>query len=251
VARSDRDRGLAAGIGHDGQYRILRSGIDPSLYTAPAGARDRLRASIGAKPDDVVVGSITNFKRQKGPLDLVEAARLARLRDGRLLFLIAGDGPLRAEVASAIARADLRSAVHLLGWRDDVPELFAAMDIFLLTSLFEGLPRVVLQAIAASVPVVATATGGVAEVVVDGESGLLVPPGRPAAAADAIVALAGDPKARVRFAQAARTGLGEEFDIRRMLTQLEELYEEVLTGGRPMDTAATSTSHLGAPSSKH
>jgi glycosyltransferase involved in cell wall biosynthesis len=251
VARSDRDRGLASGIGHDEQYRILRSGIDPSVYTAPAGARERLRTSIGAAPDDLVVGSITNFKPQKGPLDLVEAARLARSRDRRLVFVIAGDGALRAEVESAIGRADLRGAIHVLGWRDDVPELLAGMDIFLLTSLFEGLPRVVLQAIAASVPVVATDTGGVAEVVSHGESGLLVPPGQPAAAADAVVALAGDPGTRARFAAAALSRLGDEFDIRRMVPDLETLYEDILMGPRLTAGPATSASHLGAPSSKH
>ena len=248
VARFDRDLGLASGIGHASQYRILRSGIDPSLYVAPAGARERLRASIGAAPEDIVVGSITNFKPQKGPLDLVEAARLARLRDRRLLFVIVGDGPLRAEVVSAIARAELNGAVHLLGWRDDVPELLAAMDIFFLTSLFEGLPRVVLQAVAASVPVVATDTGGVAEVVVDGESGLLVPSGNPAAAAAAVVALAADAGARGRFAQAAQLRLSEEFDIRRMVPDLEDLYDEVLARRRPKAPAATPASHLGVAS---
>lgn len=251
VARSDRDRGLASGIGHAAQYRILRSGIDPSLYGAPAGARDRLRAAIGAAPEDVVVGSIANFKPQKGPLDFVEAARLARLRDPRLCFFIAGDGELRPAVERAIARADLGGAVHLLGWRDDVPELLASMDIFVLTSLFEGLPRVVLQAMAASVPVVATDTGGVSEVVVEGTTGLLVPPGDPAAAAKAIVALAGDQNARRRFAQAARFRLGEEFDIRRMVRELEDLYDEVLVRGHPEEAAATSASHLGAASLKH
>jgi glycosyltransferase involved in cell wall biosynthesis len=251
VARADRERGLASGIGHDQQYRILRSGIDPSLYAAPAGARERLRASIGASPADVVVGSITNFKLQKGPLDLVEAARLARLRDRRLVFVVAGDGPLRGAVESAIAQASLNEAIHLLGWRDDVPDLLAAMDIFLLTSLFEGLPRVVLQAMAASVPVVATDTGGVAEVVAHGETGLLVPPGKPAAAADAVVALAGDASARARFAGAAWSRLGDEFDIRRMVPDLEDLYENLLTGRSSAAGPATSASHLGAPSSRH
>jgi glycosyltransferase involved in cell wall biosynthesis len=251
VARSDRARGLASGVGHASQYRILRSGIDPSLYGAPPGARERLREVIGASPEDVVVGSIANFKPQKGPLDFVEAARLARLRDRRLRFVIAGDGELRPAVERAIARADLGGAVHLLGWRDDVPELFAAMDIFLLTSLFEGLPRVVLQAMAASVPVVATDTGGVAEIVADGETGLLVPPGNSAAAADAIVALAGDAGARRRLAQAARSNLGDEFDIRRLVRDLEDLYDEVLARGRPEEAAATSASHLGVAPLKH
>ncbi len=251
VARSDRDRGLAFGIGHDSQYRILRSGIDPSLYGAPPGARQRVREEIGAAPQDIVVGSIANFKPQKGPLDFVETARLARLRDSRLRFFIAGDGELRPSVERAIASAGLRGAVQLLGWRDDVPDLLAAMDIFLLMSLFEGLPRVVLQAIAASVPVIATHTGGVAEIVVDGESGRLVSPGDSSSSADAVVELAGDAEARRRYAAAARSRLGDEFDIRRMVRGLEDLYDDVLARGRRDETSATPASHLGAASFRH
>ena len=108
-----------------------------------------------------------------------------------------------------------------------------------------------LQAIAASVPVVATDTGGVAEVVSHGKTGLLVPPGQPAAAADAILVLAGDPGARARFARSARFELGDEFDIRRMVGDLEDLYDDVLAGGRPNTPAATSASHLGVPPSRH
>jgi glycosyltransferase involved in cell wall biosynthesis len=251
VARSDRDRGLAAGIGHPSQYRIVRSGIDPALYDAPKGGRERLRESLGAGPHEVVVGSIANFKPQKGPLDFVEAARRAHLRDPRLRFFIAGDGELRPAVERAIADAGLGDVVRLLGWRDDVAELLAAMDIFLLTSLFEGLPRVVLQAMAASVPVVATDTGGVAEVVSDGETGRLVPRGDPAAAAEAVVALAEQPDTRRRLAAAARSRLGEEFDIRCMVRVLEDLYDEVLGRKASNSEAATSVSHLGAASSRH
>jgi glycosyltransferase involved in cell wall biosynthesis len=251
VARFDRDRGLAAGIGHPSQYRIVRSGIDPSLYVAPAGARERLRETLGAGPGDVVVGAIANFKPQKGPLDFVEAARRALSRDPRLRFFIAGDGELRPAAERAIAEAGLGDAIRLLGWRDDVPELFAAMDIFVLTSLFEGLPRVVLQAMAASVPVVATDTGGVAEVVIDGETGRLVPRGDPAAAAKTILALAEHPEARRRFADAARSRLGGEFDIRCMVRELEDLYDDVLGRKARNPAAATSVSHLGAVTSRN
>jgi glycosyltransferase involved in cell wall biosynthesis len=243
VSRFDRERGLAAGIGHPAQYRVLRSGIDASSYVARPGARERLREELGATPDDVVVGSIANFKPQKSPLDFIEAARLARRSESRLRFYIAGDGVLRPEVERAIADAGLGDVVRLLGWRDDVPELLAATDIFLLTSLFEGLPRTVLQAMAASVPVVATDTGGVAEVIVPGETGLLVPPGVPVEAADAIVALAREPRLREKFAAAGRARLTDEFDNRRMVRDLEDLYDEVL-GKSPPKTAATSPSHL-------
>jgi len=251
VSRFDRDRGLLRGIGHASQYRIVRSGIDPSLYRAPAGARARIREILGAGPDDVLVGSIANFKPQKGPLDFVAAAKIARERNPHMRFVVAGDGELRPAAERAIAEAGLGGFVHLLGWRDDVAELLAAMDIFLLTSLYEGLPRVVLQAMAAGVPVVATDTGGVAEVVLEGETGRLVPPGNPAAAAAAIADLAEDPETRRSLALTARSRLGEEFDRRRMVRDLEDLYDEVL-GRSPRDGAtATSASHLGAPASRH
>jgi len=251
VARADRERGLAMGIGHAAQYRILRSGIDPSLYRPSPGAGVRLRATIGASPEDLVVGSIANFKPQKGPLDFVEAARIAHLRNPRLRFVVAGDGELRPKVERAIAEAGLGSIVHLLGWRDDVPELLAGLDIFLLTSLFEGLPRVVLQAMAASVPVVATDTGGVREVVSSGVTGVLVPPAHPEEAAEAIVALARDPEGRRRLADAASAALGSEFDIRRMVRDLEELYDELLDRPGRMHPAATAVSHLGVVLPEH
>jgi glycosyltransferase involved in cell wall biosynthesis len=251
VSRADRDRGLASGIGHASQYRIVRSGIEPSLYAVTPEARARARRAIGAVPGEIVVGSIANFKPQKGPLDFVDAARLARARDGRLRFVVAGDGELRPAVERAIDASGLGGCVKLLGWRDDVPELLAALDIFLLTSLFEGLPRAVLQAMAASVPVVATDTGGVAEVVLDGESGRLVPPGDPEAAAAAIVALAADAGLRERYAARARSQLTAEFDIRSMVRDLEELYDDVLARTRPKTDDATPASHLGEALAKH
>ncbi len=251
VSRSDREKGLACGIGRLSQYRIVRSGIEPSRYAAPPGARERLRVAMGFAPGDVVVGSIANFKPQKGPLDFVEAARQAHVRDPRLRFFIAGDGELRRSVERALARAGLGELFRLLGWRDDIPDLLAAMDIFLLTSLFEGLPRAVLQAMAGSVAVIATDTGGVAEIVVDGETGFLVPPAAPGAAADALVRLAADGATRRRFAAAARSRLGAEFDIHRMVRDLEDLYDEVLGARSPEAAHATPGSHLGVNQSKH
>jgi glycosyltransferase involved in cell wall biosynthesis len=251
VSRFDRDRGVASGIGHASQYRVVRSGIDAELYVAPPGTRERVRESLGAAADDIVIGSIANFKPQKGPLDFVEAARRARSRDRRLRFFVAGDGELRPDVERAVAEAGLTGVVRLLGWRDDVADLLAAMDIFLLSSLFEGLPRAVLQAMAASVPVVATDTGGVSEVVVDGVSGRLVPTGNPGAAAEAILAMAADGAARRRYTLEARSRLGGEFDNRRMVSQIEEIYDEILGERGSEGPHATSASHLGASSSRH
>ena len=251
VSDADRVKGLALGIGETSQYRVVRSGIDPTLYLPRAGVRQRVRSALGFADSDVVVGSIANFKPQKAPLDFVEAARLARLRSPHLKFFLAGDGEMREHVTRAIDAAGLRGAISLLGWRQDVPDLLAASDIFLLTSLFEGLPRAVLQAMAASVPIVATDTGGTSEVVVDGVTGFLVPPSDPGAAAAALLRLASEPDTRRSFGEAGRMKLGAEFDIRLMVPTLEAIYDELLERSPALLGHATSASHLGSATARH
>ena len=243
VSEADRATGVALGIGEPSRYRVLRSGIDAGLYAPDRKARERVRLELGASAETILVGSVGNLKAQKAPLDFVEAARRAHARDARLAFVFAGDGELRAEVERAIAGAGLSGVVRLLGWRDDVPDLLSALDLFLLTSRFEGLPRAALQAIAAGVPVVATDTGGIAEIVADGETGVLVPVGDMPAASDAVVRLAADPEARRRLAAGARLRLDGAFDIRLMVRELEEEYEALLR--------ATAPSHLGGNSASH
>ncbi|HEX4824908.1 MAG TPA: glycosyltransferase family 4 protein [Candidatus Polarisedimenticolaceae bacterium] len=246
VSASDRAKGLALGIGEPSQYHLIRSGIDPVAYEAGPGERERSRAALGFAADDVVVGSVGNLKPQKGPLDFVEAARLIHAAAPRARFFIAGDGELRSEVEAAIERGGLQGVIRLLGWRDDVRALLAAADIFLLTSLFEGLPRGVLQAMAAGLPVVATDTGGTAEVIREGETGHLVPAGRPKAASSAVVPLVLDRRLRERMGGAGRAALGEEFDIRRMLFEVEALYDDLLER-----RGATPASHLGLTGTRH
>jgi len=243
VSEADRAMGLALGIGDASRYRVFRSGIDASLYARDERARERVRRELALDDRTIVVGSVGNLKPQKAPLDFVEAARHAHAEDPRLRFVYAGDGELRVEVEAAIAAASLTGVVRLLGWRDDIPALLAACDLFLLTSRFEGLPRAALQAIAASVPVVATDTGGIAEIVVSGESGVLVPVGDAEAAARAVLRLASDPLGRARLAAEARRRLNGTFDIGRMLRDLEEEYDRVLH--------ATASSHLGGTHTSH
>jgi glycosyltransferase involved in cell wall biosynthesis len=228
VAEADRDRAAALRIGDPARYHLFRSGIDRAQYVAPAGAREATRRALGYGPGDVVVGTLACLKAQKAPLDFVAAAATAARSDPRLRFFIAGDGELRDEVEREIAARALGDRFRLLGWRQDVAEVLSAMDLFALTSRFEGLPRAVLQAMAAGIPVVATAVGGTPEVVRDGVTGRLVPPGEPGAAASAIVALAADPGLRERCVAAARARLGDEFDIRGMVAGLDRLYASLL-----------------------
>lgn len=229
VSDADRRRGLELGIGREGQYGLVRSGIDAREYEVPTRDRRQVREELGFAPGDIVVGTLACLKPQKAPLDVIEAARLAVSRNPRLRFFIAGDGPLRPAAEALIASAGLEGRVKLLGWRRDVVDLVHAMDLFLLMSRFEGLPRAVLQAMAAGVPVVATAVDGTPEVVVDGRTGILVPPGRPDIAAERLVTLSDDPEARSRLASEARERLGAEFDVGNMVRALEDIYLELLS----------------------
>ena len=175
-----------------------------------------------------VVGTVACLKEQKAPLDFVQSAVIAIRSRPNLRFFIAGDGPLRPEVEKAIRDAGTEGRIRLLGWRRDVVDLLHAMDLFLLTSLFEGLPRAVLQSMAAGTPVVATAVDGTPEVVVDGETGLLVPPARPEEAAAAVLRLAGDDELAGSLARNAAGRLGEQFDISAMVRELDDLYGRLL-----------------------
>lgn len=232
VSEADRREGEALGIGDASRYVVLRSGIERDAFVPAPGARERARSALGYADSEIVVGTLACLKAQKAPLDFVGAAAVAGARDPRLRFFVAGDGELRAEVEAAIAAGGLEGTVRLLGWRRDAADVLAAMDVFLLTSRFEGLPRAVLQAMAAGVPVVATAVGGTPEVVDDGRTGRLVPAGDPEAAGEAVAALAADPGLRHRLAGEAAARLGEEFDIRGMVRRLDRLYGDLLAPGK-------------------
>jgi glycosyltransferase involved in cell wall biosynthesis len=195
-----------------------RDGREPS-HVVPLGIDlDRFAAARPAlAKDGPIVGNVARLAPQKDHATLLEAARLL----GDVRFVIVGDGELRTELER---RAD-GLPVELTGARDDVPELLASFDVFAFPSLFEGLCLAVIEAQAAGVPVVATPVGGIRETVVDGETGLLVPPRDPAALAAAIRRLLDDPDLARRLADEARRRVRERFSEQRMVELTLGLYE--------------------------
>jgi glycosyltransferase involved in cell wall biosynthesis len=226
VAVSERDveKGLAAGIGSADRYRVIRSAVEIDRFARPIRSRSEVRGEWGIPEGAPVIGSVTRLVPQKAPLDFVTAAAAIAGARPEARFVLVGDGPERDAVEQRVRALGLGGRVLLLGLRRDVPDLLAAFDAFLLTSLWEGMPRVLVQAVAAGVPVVATAVDGCAELVRDGETGLLVPPGRPEAAARAALRLLGDPDLATRIRRAARPRIEREFGLERMLGALEEVY---------------------------
>jgi len=227
VTPLDREKALELGIGRPAQYEVIRSGIDVARFASPTRSREETRRALGIPAGSVVVGSVMRLALQKAPDLLVEAfAPLAR-EHPELRLLLVGDGPLRTALETRVSALGLEGQVVLPGLRRDVPELLAAMDVFALSSRWEGLPRVLPQAMAASLPIVATAADGSAEAVRDGENGLLVPSGDVGALSAAIGRLVADRDLRERMG-AAGHARAAEFDVDTMVARIEALYDRLL-----------------------
>jgi len=194
-----------------------------------------IRQELGLGANDVLVGCVGRIHAWKGQDLLVEAARHVVARMPNVHFAIVGDivpgqpEPKRI-VEQRIRRWDLGANVHLLGFRREMPRVMAALDILVLPStLPEPLGMVLLEAMAMAVPVVAAAHGGALEVVVDGETGLLVPPGDAQALADAIVRLASDPTRRRRMGAAGRRRTETKYRFDQHVAAFQELYDRHLS----------------------
>ncbi|HEU5322824.1 MAG TPA: glycosyltransferase, partial [Methylomirabilota bacterium] len=226
VAEENRRTGVELRLFAPDRCEVIAGGIDPAAFARPPAARATARAALGVPADAPLVGMVACLKPQKAPEDFVAVAARVRaaLPDAR--FLLAGDGERREAVAAAARRAGLDGAFDLLGWRRDVPDVLAALDVFVLTSRWEGLPLVLPQAMAAGRPVVATDVNGASEAVREGVTGHLVPPGDVGALADRVVALLRDPARRAAMGEAGRRA-SAAFDIAAMVRRYEGLYERL------------------------
>jgi glycosyltransferase involved in cell wall biosynthesis len=227
VSPLNTEKGLRDNIANPSKYVTIRSGIDLDHFRHPQRRIEAVRDELGIPRDAPVVGTVTRLSEQKAPLDFVAAAAIVNDHHPKAHFVIVGDGPLRDEVEAEVAAQGLTNSVHLTGLRRDVPDLMHSFDIFALSSLWEGLPRVLPQAMAAALPIVATAVDGNAEAVTDGLNGLLAPPGDPAAFASALLELLDDPDLASRMGQAGLE-MVDEFGARKMVRDIEALYEELL-----------------------
>ena len=207
---------------------VLVHGIDLDAVRALAD-RKGARREFGLEPNEIVFGTVANLRTQKDYPNLLAAARLLADRGVRLRILAVGQGPLEAEIRAEHARLDLASVVTLVGERHDAIRVMSGCDGFVLASSNEGLPVALMEALALGLPIVATAVGGVPEIVTPDENGILVPARDPAALADALAALAADPARRERFAVNAAASAAR-FDIRRTVARLEAVYRDAVEG---------------------
>lgn len=216
---------VASGVPRE-RLRVVRNGIAPR---SPGRKSGEVRAALGIADDRIVCLTVARMTPQKGHRLIIEAAPSVLARCPQALFVWVGTGPMRRDLEAEIDRRHLSDHILLLGQREDVPDLLAASDMFVLPSAFEGLPIAALEASAAGLSVAGTRAPGLAEAVQHGVTGLLVGVEDAAGLGTAIVVLSGD--AGALMGQAGRRLVAERFTRERMAEQTLGVYQEAIEGG--------------------
>lgn len=206
------------------KIRVILNGIDLRRFDPTRPVPSGLKEKLGFAPGDPVLMILGRLEPQKGHKVLLEAMPAILREFPRACLVCLGEGRLRLELEKQTEALGLRESVRFVGHQPNPQDWLALADLTVLPSFFEGLPLVAIESLAAGRPVVATAVDGTPEVVVDGETGLMVPPGHPARLAEAICQLLRDPELRRRLARAGRQWVMEKFDQRQQIERTEELY---------------------------
>lgn len=237
VSPSVADGLAACGIPR-GKITIIPNGIDLDRFSAAALNRTEARRSFGFSENAFAVGTAARLSREKGIDTLLSAAS----QRGGMTFLIAGDGPLKSALTQS-APANAR----LLGRLDDIRPLLAALDVCVIPSRREGQGLTALEAMAAGVPLIASRIGGLADMLADGETALLVPTNDPDALAAALSRLQSDRRLRIRLAEAALLLVQSRYALAPMLDAVTAVYEEI-AGRATADAAGDIEPDFGPPS---
>jgi len=226
VSQANIKRGVAMGIFPLKKAVLIRSGIELEQFTGVRVNKAQKKKELGADLKLPLATMIGCLKPQKAPLDYVEVAHRV-LQEKDAYFILVGDGILREKVEKRVDELGLKKRFTLLGWRRDIAEILAATDIFVLTSLWEGLPRVLPQAMTMGIPIVATKVDGTPEAVVNGVNGFLAEPRDTKGMAEKIIHLLNHPEEARALGKRGRDKV-EEFDIWKMVKEQEKLYLRLL-----------------------
>jgi glycosyltransferase involved in cell wall biosynthesis len=237
LERRDRVVGVGHSVRHalidnegipGGRVQVIYNGVDLSPFANGVHGRSTVRQEMGVGPEDLVILQVARLDPIKDHATAVRALEqvLPHRPNARLVFV--GEGPQRAEIEAFVRQRGLEGQVRLMGLRTDVARLLPAADVFLLTSVSEGIPLTLIEAMAARLPVVATRVGGVAETVEDGRTGLLAEAGDAAALAERILRLAGDRALAVEMGRLGRERALALFSESQMHAGYSQLYRDML-----------------------
>jgi glycosyltransferase involved in cell wall biosynthesis len=219
---------LALGIGRARQWAVVPSGIDLNQFTPDPRARACVRRDFGIRDDELLLLCVGRLEAVKGQSALIDAMPQVVAAHSGVRLIFVGDGRDRPALEARARRLGLERQVFFAGFRDDPAACHNAADIFILSSLNEGMGRAAVEAMACGKPVVLSRTGGMAGLIDDGVEGFLCPPGDPSALAKAVIRLANDPALRADMAVKARSRAGDYFSLDAMIAGIQGLYERIL-----------------------
>jgi len=215
-------------VGLRGPAGVIYNGIDGERFRAMSG--EAVRRELNLAPGELLIGTGVVLSKQKGISNLVQAAQQVLERVPQARFAVAGDGPLRADLEEQARGLGLGDKFRFLGYRSDMHQVIAALDVYVLPSLWEGLPLALLEALAMNKLIVCTRVGGNPEIITEGENGLIVEPGDPGALADALVRALQDKALQDSAAQHNRAKFERMFSEPAMVGAHEALYRQLVTG---------------------
>lgn len=209
------------------KVKEIPNGVNTSFFQRDEPAGQLLRRQLGIPDDAVVVGTVAVFRFQKRLKEWLEVFCEASRANDKLAGIIVGDGPLKAELEAHVIRLGLNQLVIMPGIQTEVRPWYSAMDIFMMTSVFEGLPVALLEAMSMQCAVVTTDAGGIKEVIRDGMDGIVVPADRWEDLPDKVTQLVRSKKDRAELGKSARKRVEDKFSLSRMVVELENLYIEL------------------------
>jgi len=224
VSESEKAVAIEHGLFRPDQVVVIENGIELPNLEVDIGQRQQ---ELGLEPDRPVVGTVSRFNPQKDPATLLRAIALVIQAVPEVQFVWCGNGELKPQAEALARRLDIHEHILFTGYRKDVLEWMALFDVFVVSSLFEGLPYTLLEAMSVGKPVVATDVVGSRDAVVHGETGLLVPPQDPSALAEAVLRLIRSPDEARRMGRAGRDLVARRFTLKRMIAKTERVYHEL------------------------
>ena len=227
VSEALKKEGIQNRILTSNKITVIHNGIELRNYNKNFNVIQK-KKELGIEMSRTIIGTVTRFEPQKAIHDFLVSVSYVKKTYPDIKVVIAGDGPLRREIEKLINDLKLNDNITLLGWRNDVPEILAVLDIFCQSSLWEGCPMVLLEAMAVGKPIIATNVGGVKEIVEDDNTGILVPPADPKAMGDAIVKLMNNKEKTMKMGMNGRRRAESFFNVDLMLIKYERLYQELL-----------------------
>lgn len=217
------------GVAPESRIRIVPLGLDLDPFLRAQRAGGRFRAEIGVDSGERLIGIVGRLYPIKNHLLFFEMASRLASADGRWRFVIVGDGPMRTTLERHSRTIGLNGRAVFTGWRRDLPAIYSDLDALVISSDNEGTPVAAIEAMASGCPVVATRVGGLEDVITAGVTGQLVPPRDAGLLAEAVKTLVEDTDAGLEMGERAREEARQRFNVRRLIHDIESLYEELLT----------------------